>query len=133
MNSPPPMPFFDGHNDALLRLWKRKSSDAARAFIDGEEKGQLDLPKAVQGGFAGGMFAIFVPSLRPASAPPGAPAADAAPVPDTAPGSPMPPPLDLATAQAATFSMASILIAHRARGGWAFPHLPHGRGYPAVA
>ena len=64
MNSPRPMPFFDGHNDALLRLWKREGGDAPRAFLDGEDKGQLDLPKAVQGGFAGGMFAIFVPSPR---------------------------------------------------------------------
>ena len=46
----------------LLRLFKRKGADAPRAFLDGEGKGQLDLPMAVQGGFAGGMFAIFVPS-----------------------------------------------------------------------
>ena len=74
MNSPsltPPglTPFFDGHNDALLRLFKRGGADAARAFIDGEGKGQLDLPMAVQGGFAGGLFAIFVPSPKAASSP----------------------------------------------------------------
>ena len=63
-NSPRLMPFFDGHNDALLRLLKRDGGDAPRAFLDGEGKGQLDLPMAVQGGFAGGMFAIFVPSPR---------------------------------------------------------------------
>ena len=57
-----PIPFFDGHNDALLRLWKREGDDPARAFLDGEGKGQLDLPMAKQGGFAGGFFAIFVPS-----------------------------------------------------------------------
>lgn len=107
MSSPPLTPFFDGHNDALLRLFKRTGGDAPRAFLDGEDKGHLDLPKAVQGGFAGGLFAIFVPSPRPSSASP--PAVDAAPVPDTAPGSPMPPQLDLATAQAATWRMASIL------------------------
>ena len=71
MNSPnltPPglTPFFDGHNDALLRLFKRDGADAPRAFIDGEGKGQLDLPMAVQGGFAGGLFAIFVPSPKAA-------------------------------------------------------------------
>jgi membrane dipeptidase len=109
MSSQPLTPFFDGHNDALLRLFKRKGEDAPRAFLHGEEKGQLDLPKAMQGGFAGGMFAIFVPSPRQPSAPSSTPAADAAPVPDTAPGSPMPPPLDLVTAQAATWRMASIL------------------------
>ena len=62
--SPGLMPFFDGHNDALLRLFKREGADAPRAFLDGEGKGQLDLPMARQGGFAGGLFAIFVPSPR---------------------------------------------------------------------
>jgi membrane dipeptidase len=106
MNPPRLTPFFDGHNDALLRLFKRKGPDAPRAFLDGEEKGQLDLPKAVQGGFAGGLFAIFVPSPRNRVTS----ADDAPPVSGTAPGAPMPPPLDLATAQAAVTSMASILF-----------------------
>ena len=34
------------------------------AFLQGEEKGHLDLPKARKGGFAGGLFAIFVPSPK---------------------------------------------------------------------
>jgi membrane dipeptidase len=106
MNTTRPVPIFDGHNDALLRLWKRKGPDAPRAFLDGEGKGQLDLPMALQGGFAGGLFAIFVPSPR-SKAPR---AKDEAPVPDTAPGAPLPPPLDLATAQTAVSSMAAILI-----------------------
>ena len=99
-------PFFDGHNDALLRLFMREGADAPRAFIDGEGKGQLDLPMAVQGGFAGGLFAIFGPS--PKSVP--ARAENPAPALDTAAGAPVPPPLDLTTAQAAVSSMASILI-----------------------
>src|SRR3977135_1236934 len=91
MNSPSLTPFFDGHNDALLRLYKRKGPDAPRAFLDGEGKGQLDLPMAIQGGFAGGLFAIFVPSPKNQ-----VPTADnAPPVSGTAPGAPMPPPLDL--------------------------------------
>jgi membrane dipeptidase len=106
MNAPRLTPVFDGHNDALLRLFKRGGPDAPRAFLDGEGKGQLDLPMARRGGFAGGLFAIFVPSPRTAPPRPD----DKAPVPDTAPGSPMPPPLDLATAQTAVSSMASILI-----------------------
>jgi membrane dipeptidase len=109
MSPPGFTPFFDGHNDALLRLFKRDGADAPRAFIDGEDKGQLDLPMAVQGGFAGGLFAIFVPSPK-APSPPTARAEDTGPVPDTAPGAPMPPPLELAAAQAAVSSMASILI-----------------------
>src|SRR5688572_20796535 len=55
-------PIFDGHNDILLRLFKRGGADAAQSFLTGEGKGQLDLPMARQGGFAGGLFAIFVPS-----------------------------------------------------------------------
>jgi membrane dipeptidase len=100
------MPFFDGHNDALLRLWKRTGSGTARAFIDGEGKGQLDMPMAVQGGFAGGMFAIFVPSPKNQVTT----TDNTPPVSGTAPGAPMAPPLDLATAQAAVTSMASILF-----------------------
>lgn len=52
-------PAFDGHNDVLLRLWKRypRSLDD---FRDGGP-GHIDLPKARKGGFAGGFFAIFVP------------------------------------------------------------------------
>ena len=106
MNSPGLTPFFDGHNDALLRLFKRAGADAHRAFIGGESKGQLDLPKAVQGGFAGGLFAIFVPSPKNQVTT----ADNEAPVSGTAPGAPMPPPLDLTTAQAAVTSMASILF-----------------------
>jgi len=106
MTSPGLTPFFDGHNDALLRLFNRDGGDAPRAFIDGEGKGQLDLPMAVQGGFAGGLFAIFVPSPKNRVTT----ADNAPPVSDTAPGAPMPPPLDLVTAQAAVSRMASILI-----------------------
>src|ERR1700692_1484008 len=84
--SPRPVPVFDGHNDVLLRLYRRASADAVAAFLQGEDKGQLDLAKAHRGGFAGGLFAIFVPSPRrnsaaPASAPPdGAATATAADV-----------------------------------------------------
>jgi membrane dipeptidase len=107
MNLPRLMPFFDGHNDALLRLFKRTGPDAPRAFIDGEDKGQLDLPMARQGGFAGGLFAIFVPSPKSNSP---SPTKDDAPVAGTETGAPMPPAPDLATAQSTVSSMASILI-----------------------
>ena len=52
-------PIFDGHNDALLRLWKGRPS-AILNFANGGP-GHIDLPKARAGGFAGGFFAIFVP------------------------------------------------------------------------
>ncbi|MEO8392474.1 MAG: dipeptidase [Chloroflexota bacterium] len=45
---------FDGHNDTLTR------SDL-RSFLQGSASGHIDLPRARQGGFAGGLFAIFTP------------------------------------------------------------------------
>jgi membrane dipeptidase len=53
---------FDGHNDVLLRLFNKQTTDAERLFLDGEDDGQLDFPRALEGGFAGGMFAIFISS-----------------------------------------------------------------------
>lgn len=56
------VPVFDGHNDVLLRLWGKKSGDPVAAFLNGDGEGHLDLPRMIKGGFAGGFFAIFVPS-----------------------------------------------------------------------
>ncbi|SHE86365.1 membrane dipeptidase [Kaistia soli DSM 19436] len=56
------LPIFDGHNDVLLRLVRREG--AARAFLDGTEDGQLDLPRARAGGMVGGLFAVFSPPAR---------------------------------------------------------------------
>ena len=52
------LPVFDGHNDILLRLHQ---AGGERSFFDESEKGHLDLPRARRGGFAGGLFAVFVP------------------------------------------------------------------------
>lgn len=51
---------FDGHNDLVLRLLRGEVSaeDVAAGLADGH----IDKPRAIQGGFAGGFFAIFVPS-----------------------------------------------------------------------
>jgi microsomal dipeptidase-like Zn-dependent dipeptidase len=49
---------FDGHNDALSRLWKA-GPDAADGFLAGDGAGHLDLPRAARGGLAGGCFAVF--------------------------------------------------------------------------
>src|SRR5258708_6671048 len=105
MASPPPVPVFDGHNDVLLRLYRRGGTDAPQAFLDGETKGHLDLPKALQGGFAAGLFAVFVPSVGKA----GRPTGDAS-SPDAAVDAPTAPPIDLATAQSVVFSMFSLLF-----------------------
>lgn len=55
---------FDGHNDALLRLWQAGSPDA---FFADSGTGHIDLPRARRGGLVGGLFAAFVP---PAAAEP---------------------------------------------------------------
>jgi len=55
---------FDGHNDLLLNLWLHHRDDPAQAFFHGIEKGHLDFPRMQQGGFAGGLFAMFVPPAR---------------------------------------------------------------------
>jgi len=60
--SPAGFPIFDGHNDVLLRLYRASSRDRPASFLERSHSGHLDLPRAREGGFAGGMFALFVPS-----------------------------------------------------------------------
>ena len=98
------MPIFDGHNDVLLRLYRRGGTDAPRAFLEGEGKGQLDLPMARQGGFAGGLFAIFAPSTDRANGPNGE-----TPSQNVGSGA-LPPAVELTPAQRAVFSMVSLLL-----------------------
>jgi membrane dipeptidase len=54
------IPFFDGHNDFLLRLMMAKEP-RDEVWFGPREKGHLDLARMKEGGFAGGLFAIFVP------------------------------------------------------------------------
>src|SRR4051794_38241568 len=51
---------FDGHNDALLRLYAA-GPGAETTFLEHNETGHLDLPRAAAGGFGGGFFAVYVP------------------------------------------------------------------------
>lgn len=53
-------PVFDGHNDLVLRLLRGHVT--AEEVATGLEDGHIDKPRAIRGGFGGGMFAIFVPS-----------------------------------------------------------------------
>jgi membrane dipeptidase len=62
------IPVFDGHNDLLLRLLQDPSR-RAEIFLTGEGKGHLDLPRMKAAGFAGGFFAIYLPSPIPHDAP----------------------------------------------------------------
>ncbi len=55
------MAIFDGHNDLLLNLWLHHREDPVSAFFAGIENGHLDYPRMLQGGFAGGLFALLVP------------------------------------------------------------------------
>ena len=54
-------PVFDGHNDFLLRLL-RDPEGRARTWLEGDGTGHIDLPRVLEGGFAGGLFAIYIPS-----------------------------------------------------------------------
>lgn len=54
-------PVFDGHNDFLLRLLRNPAAREA-IWLQGEGKGHLDLPRMRAGGFAGGFFAVYIPS-----------------------------------------------------------------------
>ena len=105
MTSPRRVPIFDGHNDVLFRLFRRGGTDAPRAFLEGEGKGQLDFPMACQGGFAGGLFAMFAPSTNWAIAPNGE-----APSQNVSNGTALPPALELMPAQGAVFAMVSLLL-----------------------
>ena len=105
MTSSRHVPIFDGHNDVLLRLYRRGGTDAPRAFLAGEGKGQLDLPMARQGGFAGGLFAIFVPSTNGAIGPNGEARSQ-----NVSSGPALPPAVELMPAQRAVFAMVSLLL-----------------------
>ena len=60
--SPPRPPIFDGHNDALLSSWR-----TGRDLLARSDEGQLDLPRAREGGLAAGLFAVFVAGGRRAA------------------------------------------------------------------
>src|SRR5438270_1821909 len=60
MTSLNPLPILDGHNDTLLHLYLSERG-GGRSFFNHSENGHIDLPRARQGGFAGGFFAIFSP------------------------------------------------------------------------
>ena len=61
LSSKPLMPIFDGHNDTLLNLHSPERGKG-RSFFTRSEIGHMDLPRARQGGLAGGFFGIFVPA-----------------------------------------------------------------------
>ncbi|MDR4308700.1 dipeptidase [Chelatococcus sambhunathii] len=106
------IPVFDGHNDTLLRLWQRDDPDGGiAAFLAGGAGGHIDLPRARAGGLFGGMFAVFTPSRDLGDD-------YIAMMREAAYDVPLPTPLPIADAQAATFGMvATLLRIERAAGG----------------
>jgi membrane dipeptidase len=73
---------FDGHNDVLSRLLEAERDDIRtlvatgqtqhrRSFFERGDQGHIDLPRAREGGFAGGLFSIYVPADPQAPLPAG--------------------------------------------------------------
>jgi membrane dipeptidase len=99
------IPIIDGHNDVLLRL-RKGGPGSERGFLERNDAGHLDLPRAREGGFAGGFFAVFIPN--PSTGEPPGPR-----IVQTADGyeMPMPPPLELDYAQQFAREMVASLFA----------------------
>ncbi len=55
------IPVLDGHNDTLTQI-RNAAPDRRRDFLTRSALGHIDLPRARDGGFAGGFFAIFTAS-----------------------------------------------------------------------
>ncbi|ARI77174.1 dipeptidase [Halobacillus mangrovi] len=51
------MKFIDGHNDTVIKVKK----NGIKRFLKGDRSAHLDLPRAMEAGFAGGFFAIYTP------------------------------------------------------------------------
>jgi membrane dipeptidase len=88
-------PVFDGHNDVVLRI------EEGRSFVDESSEGHIDLPRARRGGFAGGLFAVFVAGPTPEE-PPEEPTGPYA--------LPLPPPLDPDHARERTDRLTGLLF-----------------------
>jgi membrane dipeptidase len=63
----PLVPVFDGHNDLVLKL-AAAGPDRDKLWLKGEGAGHLDLPRMQASGFAGGFFAVYIPSPETADA-----------------------------------------------------------------
>ena len=97
------IPFFDGHNDFLLRLMFT-SDQRDKVWLGNEGNGHLDLSRMKQAGFAGGLFAIFVPPIS------GGPPPDFAALMANPPYNlPMPPQMTHVEAQPMAMTMAGLL------------------------
>jgi microsomal dipeptidase-like Zn-dependent dipeptidase len=64
VQTPSAPPILDGHNDTLLKLRTAADPEDGSFFVH-RPKGHIDLPRAREGNFAGGLFAIFVNGVEP--------------------------------------------------------------------
>ncbi|MGJ3241205.1 MAG: dipeptidase [Anaerolineae bacterium] len=97
-------PIFDGHNDTVLHLLNDGRGGDSRSFFERSASGHLDLPRAREGGFAGGFFAMFVRNSPESET-------QMRELFEQNPDQfPLPPALDLAYAQAETFKMMRTLF-----------------------
>jgi membrane dipeptidase len=58
---PATVPVFDGHNDLVLKI-AAAGADRDQLWLQGTGAGHLDLPRMQASGFAGGFFAVYIPS-----------------------------------------------------------------------
>ena len=56
------IPYFDGHNDVLLKLLYSKSKNKTKDFLEGNDYCHIDFKKIQIANFIGGFFAIFSPN-----------------------------------------------------------------------
>ncbi len=104
---------FDGHNDTLVDLYLPEPGKE-RSFLERSDHGHLDLPRALEGHFGGGFFAICVP---PSTTRHGFLDSDAV-LTETGYEMPLPPPLDQTYAQQIAISvMASLFRLETESGG----------------
>jgi len=99
------LPIFDGHNDALQSIYQPKNGKP-RPFFKRNDQGHIDLPRMREGGYAGGFFAVFVPSGKPDDGFPGAGLKSG----QAAYELPLPPAIDLAHAQSVTIKGMACLF-----------------------
>ncbi|MGF1446386.1 MAG: dipeptidase [Pikeienuella sp.] len=61
LNSANRVAIFDGHNDTILKLEIAARRGGQADFVKGAPKLDIDLPRAREAGFAGGLFAMYTP------------------------------------------------------------------------
>jgi len=102
------LPILVGHQDTLLHLYLRERGEGRDFFIR-SDKGHIDLPRAREGGLAGGFFAVFVPGDPSGPQPVRLSRTDMI-ITGAGYEFPLPPALDLAYAQRVTMALTANLF-----------------------